>query len=370
MDVFVVGGCVRDILMGKEPSDIDYVVVNSTHDEMISLGYTQVGASFPVYLNPDTGDEYALARTERKTGVGYHGFDHSTDGVSLGDDLLRRDLTCNSMAVRVEDWEAFKATRDESLVVDPYNGITAIKSKVLTHTSVAFGEDPVRVLRTARFAARYHDFSIADETLTLMASLASELNHVSVERIWLELEKALQHKHFYIMIDVLRKCGVLDRVDALSPLRHKNAHVAQWQRALATDNSHAGHRFALAGRYLDDEGFEALKVPNHYAQYVRVYKSVFYYMDQYPDEGLSSHSKVELFDALRGFNNRDNEYLHTMVTLFECKPNFKFPTEEFYADLDAARSVDTASIAKHCTSGDLIKSRIFNARIQAIMARK
>lgn len=194
MKVYLVGGAVRDQLLGRQVKDQDFVVVGSTVDEMLAAGFCQVGADFPVFLHPKTKNEYALARTERKLGHGYQGFAvFASPEVTLKEDLQRRDLTVNAMAIEV------KSLSDPSplngRVIDYYGGLEDIKTKTLRHVSSAFSEDPLRVLRTARFYSRYFSlgFAIADETLALMTSLvdSGELTHLSRERIWQESSRAL-----------------------------------------------------------------------------------------------------------------------------------------------------------------------------------
>ena len=203
MRVFLVGGAVRDQLLGLEVQDRDFVVINSTPEHMLAQGFNQVGKDFPVFLDPKTGAEYALARTERKQGVGYTGFScYAGQDVSLEDDLARRDLTINAMA----------QSADQQLI-DPYGGQQDLERKTLRHISPAFSEDPLRVLRVARFAARFAKlgFRIAEETLQLMANIAKsgELQSLSPERIWTETEKALQTDSPQIYFQVLRDCGGL-----------------------------------------------------------------------------------------------------------------------------------------------------------------
>ena len=185
MQTYLVGGAVRDLLMGVDPKDRDFVVVGASPQALLDKGFQQVGASFPVFLHPETGDEYALARTERKTGDGYHGFDveFGTD-VTLEQDLARRDLTINSIAYDAEN----------DLYVDPYGGARDIKQRVLRHTSAAFSDDPLRVIRLARFAGRFKKFSIHHSTLALAKKLVAggELNHLPHERHAAELVKVLE----------------------------------------------------------------------------------------------------------------------------------------------------------------------------------
>jgi len=222
MKVYLVGGAVRDQLLGLPVKDRDWIVVGTNPATLLSLGYQQVGKDFPVFLNPKTKEEYALARTERKAGAGYTGFicDFSPT-ITLEQDLIRRDLTINAMA-QSEDGE----------IIDPYGGKQDLENRILRHISPAFSEDPLRVLRVARFAARYHSlgFKIASETLALMAELAQsgELQHLTAERVWLETEKALNEKNPEIYFETLHKTGALrvlfPEIDALygvpNPVKH------------------------------------------------------------------------------------------------------------------------------------------------------
>ena len=222
MKVYLVGGAVRDQLLGLLVKDRDWIVVGADPATLLSLGYQQVGKDFPVFLNPKTKEEYALARTERKSSAGYTGFicDFSPT-ITLAQDLIRRDLTINAMA-QSEDGE----------IIDPYGGKQDLENRILRHISPAFSEDPLRVLRVARFAARYHSlgFKIASETLSLMAELAQseELQHLTAERVWLETEKALNEKNPEIYFETLHKTGALSvlfpEIDALygvpNPVKH------------------------------------------------------------------------------------------------------------------------------------------------------
>jgi tRNA nucleotidyltransferase (CCA-adding enzyme) len=189
MKIYAVGGAIRDTLMGLPVHDIDYVVVGSSIEEMVAKGFRPVGKDFPVFLHPDTQAEYALARTERKTGQGYKGFHFYADpSVTLEEDLERRDLTINAMAQEVDaDGKQFGP------IIDPFNGQADLAAKVFRHVSDAFAEDPLRLLRIARFAARFPEFSIADETLIALKVIvqSGELNALSAERIWQELARGL-----------------------------------------------------------------------------------------------------------------------------------------------------------------------------------
>ena len=211
MNVFLVGGAVRDRLLGRPSGDRDWVVVGATPEAMGAAGYLPVGRDFPVFLHPRTHEEYALARTERKTGPGYHGFVFRTGPeVTLEDDLSRRDLTINAMA-----------QAEDGTLVDPWGGQADLAARVLRHVGSAFAEDPVRILRLARFAARFTDFSVAPETLALCRVMveAGEVDALVPERVWQELSRGLMEARPSRMIEVLRDCGALARllpeVDAL-----------------------------------------------------------------------------------------------------------------------------------------------------------
>ena len=204
MQVYCVGGAVRDELLGLSVQDRDFVVVGSTPTEMELAGYKPVGKDFPVFLHPNTRDEYALARTERKTAKGYKGFQvHADPDVTLEQDLARRDLTINAIA------------KDESgHLIDPYSGIQDLKDKVLRHVSPAFSEDPVRILRAARFAARFIDFDVAPATMNLMREMVEkgEVDALVPERVWQEISKGLMEEKPSRMFEVLRACGALKKI--------------------------------------------------------------------------------------------------------------------------------------------------------------
>ena len=211
MAIFVVGGAVRDALMGQSVNDRDWVVVGSTPTDMTAQGFMPVGKDFPVFLHPQTREEYALARTERKTARGYKGFAvHSDPSVTLEEDLARRDLTVNAMAVPEALAHALPSAW-AGHIVDPYNGQRDLQAKVLRHVTHAFAEDPVRILRLARFAARFADFSVAGETMALMRQMVEggEVDHLVPERVWQELAKGLMSQKPSRMFEVLRDCGAL-----------------------------------------------------------------------------------------------------------------------------------------------------------------
>jgi len=226
MQIYLVGGAVRDALLGLPVKDRDWVVVGATPEALTRHGFVPVGKDFPVFLHPQTHDEFALARTERKTAPGYHGFAiHASPEVSLQEDLARRDITINAIAVSADyisargqfdvkvsaDPEAWQST---GALVDPYGGERDLADRVFRHVSPAFREDPVRILRVARFAARFADFTVAPPTLALMCDMVNsgEVDHLVAERVWQELARGLMQAKPSRMFDVLRDCGALARL--------------------------------------------------------------------------------------------------------------------------------------------------------------
>ncbi len=212
MQTYLVGGAVRDLMMGLPVRDRDFVVVGARAQSLLDLGFIPVGRDFPVFLHPHTKEEYALARTERKTAPGYRGFSvHAAPDVTLEEDLSRRDLTMNSIAVAFN--EGGQAI-DLADCVDPFGGRQDIKNKILRHTGPAFREDPVRILRLARFAARFPEFTVAPETMVMMQDMVAsrEAGHLVAERVWLEFSKGLMEQTPSRMVTVLQACGALQVV--------------------------------------------------------------------------------------------------------------------------------------------------------------
>jgi len=262
LTTYLVGGVVRDKLLGLQAHDRDWVVVGSTPEDMIARGFQSVGQHFPVFLHPETHEEYALARLEKKTGPGYKGFEFVfTPDITLDEDLIRRDLTVNAIAM-TESGEIF----------DPCNGVKDIENRILRHVSVAFHEDPLRVLRVARFAARFHhlDFTVAKDTLALMTqmSLSGELDHLTPERVWQECEAALKTNSPHIYFHLLHQTGALSII------------LPQWQDTIDTIQKNLLEitevstnpviRYAAASQHLpsahiSDIG-KTLRVPKRYTQ--------------------------------------------------------------------------------------------------------
>ena len=281
MQIYKVGGAVRDRLLGQPVTDIDWLVVGATVEQMLAQGFRPVGDDFPVFLHPQTGEEYALARTERKSGQGYGGFTFfASPDVSVEDDLIRRDLTINAMA---ED--------PQGQLYDPYGGQRDLEARLLRHVSPAFAEDPLRVLRVARFAARYAPlgFRVADETLALMRQLSEsgELQALTAERSWKEISRALMEPRPDVFIQVLRDCGalaeLLPEVDALfgvpqTALHHPEVdtgvHVLMVLQQCATHTQPLTVRWASLLHDLGKGSTPAADWPRHIAHEVRGLKQV------------------------------------------------------------------------------------------------
>jgi tRNA nucleotidyltransferase (CCA-adding enzyme) len=281
MEIYLVGGAVRDQLLEYPVDERDWVVVGARPKDLLDQGFRQVGRDFPVFLHPETNDEYALARTERKAGHGYTGFEvHCDPSVTLEEDLLRRDLTVNAMAMD-----------SDGKLIDPYGGQDDLAARVLRHVSPAFVEDPLRVLRTARFAARFAHlgFRIAGETLQLMSDIVDqgELTHLPAERVWTELERALGERDPGVFVEALRDCGalavVLPEVDALfgvpqSPEHHPEVdtgvHTLMALRQACGLSPAAEVRFAVLLHDLGKGATPASEWPRHIAHEHRGIKLV------------------------------------------------------------------------------------------------
>jgi tRNA nucleotidyltransferase (CCA-adding enzyme) len=401
--VYLVGGAVRDELLGRAHSDRDYVVVGAAPGDMLAEGYRPVGKDFPVFLHPDTGEEYALARTERKTGPGYHGFAfHAAPDVTLEQDLARRDLTINAMA------------RDESgALVDPYRGAEDLREKTLRHVSPAFAEDPVRILRVARFLARYAPlgFRIADETMALMRAMvdAGEAAHLVPERVWAETRKALAEPRPSAFVRALRECGalavLLPEVDALygvpqTPQHHPEvdcgAHlelVLDQCAKLAPGDDLAGfcaltHDLGKAltprdvlPRHIAHEHrglkplaalCERLKVPVEYAQLAAL--TCRHHLDSHRALELKPATVLALLEAFDAFR-RPERLEPFLVTCTADKrgrlqhEHDPYPQAAFLrAARDAARAVTAQPFVERGLTGSAVGEAIRRARIEAIAA--
>ena len=294
MKIYLVGGAVRDALLKREVKERDYVVVGATIAQMKQQGFTQVGKDFPVFLHPRTKDEHALARTEKKQGCGYTGFicDFNSD-ITLEEDLIRRDLTVNAIA------------QDENgQLIDPYNGIADLNSKTLRHVSSAFSEDPLRVLRVARFAARYQSlgFTIADETITLMSNMVAsgELNTLTPERVWMEFEKTLSDGNFFTFLKVLDSIDALSCITpSLNELFNNNEESALVQRLINIE-AESDILFSQLAEFLSEQQVKQLvtelKLPNQYKELILIMHS--HQADLLNSHNLTATEMLTLFNKL------------------------------------------------------------------------
>jgi tRNA nucleotidyltransferase (CCA-adding enzyme) len=362
--IYEVGGAVRDELLGLPVKDRDYVVVGATPDRMIELGYRPVGRDFPVFLHPETHEEHALARTERKSGRGYHGFEfYSAPDVTLEQDLSRRDLTINAIA-----------RGDDGCLIDPYNGAEDLSAGILRHVSPAFAEDPVRILRVARFAARF-GFDIAPETLELMRSMvvSGEADALVAERVWQELARGLMEERPSRMFEVLQECGALQRVvpeiAALfeEPSRVQVALDALDAAAMAGDALEV--RFAALARVLDPYAVDALasrlKLPadvRELALLAARHANTIVDAQELPPEAV-----LDLLNAVDAWRRPDRfEELLRAATAGERG------TERVVQRLQRARkaaaAIDAGAIAKASAGAQDIKNRVNAARLEALRA--
>ena len=342
MKAFAVGGAVRDELLGLPVADRDYVVVGATPEEMLRAGFKPVGADFPVFLHPESHAEYALARTERKTAPGYRGFVfHASPDVTLEDDLRRRDLTINAMA-----------RREDGTLVDPYGGESDLRAGVLRHVSDAFAEDPVRILRVARFAARF-GFTVAPETVVLMRTMVArgEADALVPERVWQELSRGLAEPRPEAMLQVLAECGALERVlpeMARAWEGHAVALAARLQ-CTASRNRELSVRFAALVLDLAEDALAELvrraNVPNECRDVARVaIRERMVLRQAFPD----ADSVLALLERADAF--RRPERLDRLLEVAACDAacadaNFA-PARTLRAALVAARAVDAGAIAR------------------------
>ena len=349
--IYLVGGAVRDHLLGIESRDRDYVVVGSSPAEMLAEGFTQVGASFPVFLHPVTGDEYALARTERKTGAGYHGFETFYDkNVTLEDDLARRDLTINSMAMV------------DGVIIDPFGGREDLSNGVLRHTSDAFADDPLRVLRLARFAARY-SFSVAPETLKLARKIvwSGELLHLPHERVWTELYKGFSEVNAFKMLEVLTQIGAL----SVDPLHSYFGHRFDLDvvSKLLPGGDTADERVLLSMDFSSsNEVLNELRVPSNLRDSARLATQLAKLTDS-----LTPELVLDLLKQLRfGFNDRLALKVAAVRAISKLKMTVWEKNLEVVARaLAAIKKVDMAAVVASGPSATA-KDRVEAARMFAI----
>jgi len=405
MKTYVVGGAVRDALLGLPIKDRDHVVVGATPEAMLAAGYKPVGKDFPVFLHPDTHEEYALARTERKTAPGYRGFAfHAAPDVTLEDDLVRRDLTMNAIA-----------QGENGVLVDPYGGQKDIAARIFRHVSKAFTEDPVRILRLARFAARFADFAVAPETNVLMRQMVDdgEVDALVAERVWQELARGLMEDTPSRMFDVLRDCGALVRIlpelDALwgvpqPPAHHPEVdtgvHVMQVLDYAAACGYPLPVRFAALMHDLGKGATPPEHWPRHHGHEmlgVALVEAVCARL-RVPTEcrdlavmtarehgnvhralELNATTMVTLFTRCDGF--RKPERFAQMLLAAECDSRGRIGGDQDFrskpypqaayllAALAAARGVDAGAVALACGENkQRIPDAVYQARVSAVKA--
>ncbi|EHW1397209.1 fused tRNA nucleotidyltransferase/2',3'-cyclic phosphodiesterase/2' nucleotidase/phosphatase Cca [Escherichia coli] len=404
MKIYLVGGAVRDALLGLPVKDRDWVVVGSTPQEMLDAGYQQVGRDFPVFLHPQTHEEYALARTERKSGSGYTGFTcYAAPDVTLEDDLKRRDLTINALA---QD--------DNGEIIDPYNGLGDLQNRLLRHVSPAFGEDPLRVLRVARFAARYAHlgFRIADETLTLMREMthAGELEHLTPERVWKETESALTTRNPQVFFQILRDCGALrvlfPEIDALfgvpAPARwhpeiDTGIHTLMTLSMAAMLSPQVDVRFATlchdlgkgltppelwprhhghgpAGVKLVEQLCQRLRVPNEIRDLARLVAEFHDLIHTFPM--LNPKTIVKLFDSIDAWRKPQRVEQLALTSEADVRGRTGFESADYPQGRwlreawEVAQSVPTKAVVEAGFKGVEIREELTRRRIAAIASWK
>jgi tRNA nucleotidyltransferase (CCA-adding enzyme) len=364
MKIYEVGGAVRDELLGLTVEDRDYVVVGATPDDMIELGFRPVGRDFPVFLHPDTHEEHALARTERKTARGYHGFEfHAAPDVTLEQDLERRDLTINAIA------------RDEDgSLIDPYNGAEDLSAGILRHVSPAFAEDPVRILRVARFAARF-GFDIAPETFELMRAMveSGEVDALVAERVWQELSRGFMENRPSRMLEVLQECGALAKIAPEIAALFEDRERAQ--AALdALDASAQAHdalevRVAALARELDPYAVDALALRLRFPSAVRDlavlaarHRNAILDAEETPPEAM-----LDILNAADVWR-RPERFDELLRAASIGERGTARALQRLRSAREAAAAVDAGAVAKATAKGDDIKARVAATRLAAIQA--
>lgn len=372
MKVYAVGGAIRDALMGLPIHDVDYVVVGSSVEEMIAKGFRPVGKDFPVFLHPETQAEYALARTERKAGVGYKGFHfYAEPTVSLEQDLERRDLTINAMAQEVnEDGQLIGP------IIDPYNGQEDLASRVFRHVSNAFAEDPLRLLRIARFSARFPEFSIADETLTALKAIvqSGELSALSAERIWQELARGLLAYKPMHMFQVLLNTGAANTIlpPKLATLLSNEAFREALIGYLDMTESSLEERCAIILMNLSATEIrawaDAVRMPTEVRDFCEIFSDLNLFIHQHPD---GVYPAVEI---LAWFNRADLWRKPDRVQrMFNLAQKIGFSVSALILAMRNTQALNTADIiagveAQDRSNGERIGSAFESARLAAITA--
>jgi tRNA nucleotidyltransferase (CCA-adding enzyme) len=400
MQRYLVGGALRDEWLGLPVSDRDWVVVGAKPEDMVAAGYRPVGRDFPVFLDPETHEEHALARTERKSGRGYHGFVfHTGADVSLEDDLVRRDLTINAIA-----------RADDGTLVDPCGGRSDLEARVLRHVSPAFVEDPVRLLRLARYYARFAPlgFRVADETMALLRDMVTsgEVNHLVPERVWAETERALMHDEPQLFFYLLRECGALSRLfpeldnlfGVIQPIRHhpeidSGVHtlLVLGQTAAAGDSlaaryaalchdygkastpphilpGHHGHE--AAGVPLADNCSNRLSVPKAVRETAAIVTRWHTHIHRMHE--LRPATMLEVFEGIDAFRRPERLEILIAVCIADVRGRLGFEKRQYdqpataRAAFEAARAIDAGRLAASGLKGPQIGEALHRERINAI----
>ena len=347
MQTFLVGGAVRDQLMGREVADRDYVVIGATVEQMLANGFIQVGADFPVFLHPQTNEEYALGRTERKSGTGYHGFLVDTHNVTLPEDLSRRDLTINAMALD-----------EQGTLIDPFGGKADLDGCVLRHVSAAFREDPVRILRVGRFLARYGaGWSVAEQTMALMQDMVAqgEAHHLTAERVWKELSRGLMEPYPLVMVRFYQQLGLFELPCFASyPLR---PHAALPLQQATLDAAVLEVRFGVAFAVHEP----GAKVP---AMMVQVSQALTKLLAESSQERTAADAqsrlhRLERIDALR----QQSRAHWTLQALAAFDVDFANAVRK---DLELVNAVDVKAVARALPPGPQVGEAIREARLKAL----
>ncbi len=397
MKTYLVGGAVRDKLLNLEVVDRDWVVVGATPEEMVELGYKPVGKDFPVFIKPQSGEEYALARTERKTAKGYQGFSFNTSpDITLEDDLARRDLTINAIA---------QASNGE--IIDPFNGQADLQAGILRHVSDAFVEDPVRILRVARFAARFN-FTIAEDTQALMRTMTDngEVDALVAERVWGEFHKALISDQPWLFISVLRDCGalakILPEIDVLFGIPQRKEYHPEIDTGIHTlmvieqatkiskeplvrfaallhdlgkaktpvDKWPTHHGHELLGVPVIKSLCDRLRVPSKFRDLACVVSE--YHLHMHRLNELKDSTILKMLEATGSLRNSERALHLSQVCEADARgrtglENSDYPqSQQFLQLVEAANSINSGEIAKNAGSGQEIKAAIKRARTEAI----
>lgn len=376
MQVYLVGGAVRDKLLGLPIKDKDFMVVGTDTATMLAHGFRQVGADFPVFLHPNTQAEYALARLERKTGTGHTAFNiYSSPDVSLADDLLRRDLTINALAIEVNG--LFDDTPMTGEVIDCYGGLDDLQNKRLRHVSPAFSEDPLRVLRVARFYARFAPlgFVIHDDTQALMQAIAAqgELSHLSGERIWQETARAMAEPHGYHYIDCLHRLGIL--ADLLPTLAEKLSNHTTYQATLTRlthaclANSTLATRLALLFSAFGDDKqslngcLKRLNIPKAISQFIHAFMAYHHLLLTLPN--ITTEQLLTVIEHTKA--HKDDTLLMSLFDACEIYQNqpMNYPKSWLDDAITRYQSVSVANIDSALT-GKAIGDELTRLRTQAL----